>query len=163
MGGHQHWPPHHDTNWYDPCPLPTFPAPTTFRSGGVMTTCAHLPPTSHPPGLAPTAHRARAVRRSGARHKADPCSTPQNLSGGLLRASRGLDTVCLSIFGRIAGRNQRTATRPSKPANPLGTQHPEFRHSHPGVVRHPRRALLDQQYHKQNTPTCENIPWQGPP
>ena len=25
--------PHHDTNWYDPWPLPTGPAPTTFRSG----------------------------------------------------------------------------------------------------------------------------------
>ena len=68
--------------------------------------CPLFPNHHHPPGLAPTAHRARAVRRSGARHKADPCSTPQNLSGGLLRASRGLDTLCLLIF---AGRNQRTA------------------------------------------------------
>ena len=33
MGGHKQWPPHHDTNWYDPWPLPTGPAPTTFRSG----------------------------------------------------------------------------------------------------------------------------------
>ena len=108
MGGHQHWPPHHDTNCYDPCPLPTGPAPTTFRSGGVLTTCAHFSSTTTTPLVwHPTRDRARAVRRSGARHKADPCSTPQNLSGGLLRASRGLDTVGLSIF---AGRTQRTAS-----------------------------------------------------
>ena len=107
MGGHQHWPPHHDTNWYDPCPLPTGPAPTTFRSGGVLTTCAHFSPTTTTPLVwHPTRDRARAVRRSGARHKADPCSTPQNLSGGLLRASGGLDTGCLYIF---AGLNQRAA------------------------------------------------------
>ena len=73
--------------------------------------CPLFPNHHHPPGLAPTAHRARAVRRSGARHKADPCSTPQNLSGGLLRASRGLDTDGLLIFGRIAGWNQTTAGR----------------------------------------------------
>ena len=96
MGGHQHRPPHHDTNCYDPCPLPTGPAPTTFRSGGVLTTCAHFSPTTTTPLVwHPTRDRARAVRRSGARHQADPCSTPQNLSGGLLRASGGLDTLCL--------------------------------------------------------------------
>jgi hypothetical protein len=49
MGGHQHWPPHHDTNWYDPYPLPTGPAPTTFRSGGVLTTSHHPPPPSGGP------------------------------------------------------------------------------------------------------------------
>ena len=42
--GHQQWPPHHDTNWYDPWRLPTGPAPTTFRSGEDSTTSAQPPP-----------------------------------------------------------------------------------------------------------------------
>ena len=46
MGGHKQWPPHHDTNWYDPWRLPTGPAPTTFRSGEDLTTSAHSSPTT---------------------------------------------------------------------------------------------------------------------
>ena len=33
MRRHKHWPPPHHTHYYDPWPLPTGPAPTTFRSG----------------------------------------------------------------------------------------------------------------------------------
>ena len=46
MEGNKQWPPHHDTNWYDPWRLSTGPAPTTFRSGEDFTTCSHSSPTT---------------------------------------------------------------------------------------------------------------------
>ena len=65
-GGHQHWPPPHHTHWYDPCPLSTGPAPTTFRSEGVLTTCAHFSPTTTTPLVWPRPPTERALYEEAA-------------------------------------------------------------------------------------------------
>ena len=48
------------------CPLPTGPAPTTFRSGGVLTTCAHFSPTTTTPLVWPRPPTERALYEEAA-------------------------------------------------------------------------------------------------
>ena len=111
MGGHQHWPPHHDTNWYDPCPLPTGPAPTTFRSGGVLTTCAHFSPTTTTPLVWPRPPTERALYEEAAHvTKRIRVLHPKTSPAGYC-APLGASVRSVSQFSPEGTKGQRDSTR----------------------------------------------------